>query len=236
MTRKVTLTTVRRGPSWTPQKSTAPRTSSLDTGTGGGTGSPGNPPSPFRGEEGGSVIPTSEPTKNEEKTNQVTSLMDQLQSLDKATRKQVLDQLALQVHNEHSRGGDNRDLDMWAAAIQTALQSAIGGGGGADCGLLMIKRFCAPRANWGPVEEFMTSSNLISLKVNERNAVYRMLARLLVEHCQRVCQFTGAPLTAKFVAAKCSELPGVFDKAFPGYLRMGIALVVARQLGARSVG
>jgi hypothetical protein len=78
----------------------------------------------------------------------------------------------------------------------------------------------------------MRSSKLGELQVNVRQAVYRTLGRLLVEHAHEVSRRSGAPLGPKLVGQCVGNLPGVFERSFPGYLAAGLAPVVARQMQA----
>jgi hypothetical protein len=69
--------------------------------------------------------------------------------------------------------------------------------------------------------------------VVERGSVYRMLAALLVDHARSISDFTGAPLGPKLVGSCTGNIAGVFEKAFPGYVRAGLAKIAARQLVTR---
>lgn len=80
----------------------------------------------------------------------------------------------------------------------------------------------------------MTSSKLSELRVVERQAVYNLLAELLVEHAGYVARKSGAPLGPKLIGQCTGSLPGVFEASFPGYLAAGLAPILARQMAPRS--
>mgnify|MGYP003507604151 len=142
-----------------------------------------------------------------------------------AERKQLLDHLALgmQVSKKES-GKINRDLDMWLSAVVDALDSILKTGGTSVPSLGVVKRLHS--AQWPPVEQFMIGSKLMEMKVLERQAVYKLLAKLLVDHAHYVAKKSGAPLSTKLVFNCINNLPGLFDGAFPGYLACGMAKAV----------
>ena len=180
----------------------------------------------------GSPAPSFPPPPTEGKENQsTTSLLEQASKLTKDERQQLLDQLAL-LNQLGSVAANNRDLEMWSQAVYEALGEAIGASGGDGYGLMLVKRSLAVSACWRPVERFMQISELAELKVVERQAIYFMLARMLVEHAAYVARKSGAPLSPKLVGSCTGSLPGVFDANFPGYLAAGLAPMVARQMQA----
>ena len=171
------------------------------------------------------------PTEGKEKHIQVTSLLEQASKLTKDERQQLLDQLAL-TNQLGSVAANNRDLEMWSQAVHEALGEAIGASGGDEYGLMLVKRSLAVSACWRPVERFMQISKLAELRVVERQAIYFMLARMLVEHAAYVSRKSGAPLSPKLVGSCTGSLPGVFDASFPGYLAAGLAPMIAKQMQA----
>lgn len=122
---------------------------------------------------------------------------------------------------------------MWAEAVYDALVALNGGSGRGLPGPALIKRAMGQGSAWSSVAGFMESSKYDALKVVERQAIYQMLAKLLLEHAQDISEHTGAPLTPKLLATCCSNITAIFNRAFPGYLRAGLGLIVARQLTAR---
>lgn len=150
-------------------------------------------------------------------------------NLTSAQRRELLDQLALQ-NQLAAKAAANPDLGMWAEAVRTALEGLIGYGAGESYGVMLLKRLLGPSACWRPVEQFMSASGLAALRRPERLAVYHVLARFLVEECERTCRFTGAPMSAKFVASQTGNVGGLFERNFPGYIAAGLAPMVARQM------
>lgn len=161
--------------------------------------------------------------------NEVEALLEQAKHFTAKQRQELLDQLSLA--NQMTRSaGDDRDLDMWATAVYDALTNCAASSEASGFGKLLVKRALAPTQNWRPMQSFMQESRLCELKVVERASVYHMLAELLVGHAQVVADRSGAPLGPKLVGSCAAGIAGVFDKAFPGYLRAGLAKIAARQL------
>lgn len=175
------------------------------------------------------MVPQASPaSKEKEKNVDLTGLLRQAQALAPQERQELLDRLALMASEPVP--GTERDIEMWSASIYKALQSALGESAGAMGGPMLIKRIVAAPSSWRPVEKFMQASRLDQLPVRERQAVYVMLADLLVKHARHVARRASAPLSPKFVANCTGSISGVFDAAFPGYLHAGLAHIVARQL------
>ena len=177
---------------------------------------------------GGDVIPHPY-TGGARAHEDVDSLAEKAKRLSSRERRELLDLLALD--NQISRASSrSRDLDMWAEAVLTALEDAIGSGNEQNYGLVLVKRTVGSSSNWRPVESFMRSSRLQELPSQERLSVYYMLARLLVDHARGISKRSGAPLSLKMIGNCSGEIAGVFDSSFPGYLASGLAPVVAKQL------
>lgn len=96
-------------------------------------------------------------------------------------------------------------------------------------GPLPLKRMLAARASWAPVEGFARAAGFHKMRVPERLAAYRLLATILVERCQQVARAVRAPLSGKLVANSTGELGAMFDAAFPGYMRAGIAGIIFKR-------
>ena len=76
----------------------------------------------------------------------------------------------------------------------------------------------------------MADAKLDKLAVPERQSVYNLLADLVVRHAHGISMRSAAPLSPKLVANCSNNVASIFDKAFPGYVRAGLAHIVARQL------
>jgi hypothetical protein len=163
---------------------------------------------------------------------EVTSVDDVLHLAAQMTakeRQELLDQLGLQ-NQLASKSVMNPDLEMWSGAVLTALNDAIGLGGGENYGVMLLKRLLGSSSTWRPVEQYMLSSGLSELNRNTRLSVYLLFARLLVEECRDLASVVGAPLSAKFVANRTGDLAGVVDRAFPGYAAAGLMPMVANRM------
>ena len=160
----------------------------------------------------------------------VSDLVTQAESLSLADQKELLARISLLTQTLPA--SEARDSDMWATAVYQALTAVVGGGGEGMAGPLAIKRVVTVPGAWGPVRSFMAASKMNSLTVSNRQSVYMMLAKLVVENARTVSRKAGIPLSAKLVANCSSNITGIFDQSFPGYLSSGLALMVARRLTA----
>lgn len=184
-----------------------------------------NPLPPSLGGEGG-FIRNHRSEKN--KNMDFDEILIKAKSLTAKQRQELLDQLSLA--NQISRAADqDRDLDMWVAAIHATLDEHGTSGEGSAYGQMLIKRLLGLSQNWRPVQHFMEVSKLADLKVVERASVYYMLAELLVKHARRISQKSGAPLGPKLVGSCASNIGALFEQSFPGYLQAGLAKIAARQ-------
>lgn len=195
------------------------------------TGAVGDTPTPppLRGGDGGGVVPASSRPNEQVPENNVDRILAATKNLTAKERQELLDQLALSAQMTRKADQD-RDLDMWAAAVYEVLVSSPGARGESGYGQMVVKRLLAPTAIWRPVQEFMAYSKLQELKVPERQSVYMLLAELLVRHAREVSERSGAPLGPKLVGNCTGDIRGVFEKSFPGYIRNGLAKIAARQL------
>lgn len=166
----------------------------------------------------------------EEQVQKITKLAEQLSP---AQRKQLLAELSLQ--GQASDLGDTRDLDMWAGSIYSALVASNGGGSGGVPGPAIVKRAVASNGAWGYVRGFMEDAGFDKLKVVERQTVYKLLADMVVQQAKHVSYKSNAPLSPKLVANCSVNVSGLFEQSFPGYLRAGLAHIVARRALAGSL-
>jgi hypothetical protein len=190
-------------------------------------------PPPLKGEGGGWGAPRRIVVENEKKENLASSVdLDGLvESLTPTLRKELLAKLALATQIA-TVDGSPRDQDMWAQAVYEALAQAQGAGGGGMPGPMVVKRSLASTGAWGSVSRFMASSKMDSLKVTERQSVYMMLAKLVVDQARYVSRESGIPMSPKLVGNCATNVAGIFEQSFPGYLGSGLALMVARRLTA----
>lgn len=205
MTKRVTLTR----PDRSAQKSYA-------KGPGGGS-----PP------KGGKQPPPA-PTQKNEKRDKVGELLDSAASMTAAERKELLARLSLA---DAAPGGQEREPELWSRAVHEALVDAAGSSPEGVPGVVVLRRLLGTPSAYGPVKAFMDASGLSErLNAQEHYAFFRVLACLLVEDAERVCQWSGAPMGPKAVAQRVPSVRGVFDKAFPTYVRNGLAHLVAKRL------
>jgi hypothetical protein len=188
-----------------------------------------NPLPPSFGGEGGFIRHAENKNENESKpVSKVDDLLNQAKLLTAKQRQELLDQLSLV--NKISRSADqDRDLEMWTQAVYETLVSVPTASEGSGYGKMLVKQVLSPSQAWRPIQDFMQQSQLCELKVVERGGVYYLLADLLVKYASKVSDRSGAPLGPKLVGSCTTNIAGVFDQAFPGYLRAGLAKIAARQ-------
>lgn len=182
------------------------------------------PPLPLGRGKGG-VYPTAEEGKNE-----VSELLSLAHKLSPTQRQELLDHLALSAQTPHrADAGQDRDVEMWSQALARGLQHALGASDGVPGGSMLFRRLVAPATAWKPIADFLTTSKIGDLTVAERQAAFDLLAELVVTQALKIARRSGAPISPKFVVNCTSNIAGVFDSAFPGYLEAGLAHIVARR-------
>lgn len=159
----------------------------------------------------------------------VADLLTAAQQLSAEQRKELLDRLALASQSTRSR--NDREVVMWAQALYEAIVDAFGSDAGVG-GPALVQRQVATAAAWRPVEEFMQTSGMKDCNVREQQAVYRLLARLLVDRARDVAARSRIPFSLKLTINCLGELRGVFEAAFPGYLRNGLASLIVRRMAS----
>lgn len=160
----------------------------------------------------------------EEGLDKVINLASQLTA---EQRKELLARLALGQQAEASR--PTRDQEMWSEAVYQGLKALNGAQDDTGHGFA-FKRVLSSSTAWRPVQDFMQHSDLAKLKVVERQSVYQMLAKLVVQNARWIARKSGAPVSAKLVGNCAANVGSLFDNAFPGYLESGLALLVAKRL------
>ncbi len=164
----------------------------------------------------------------------VDSILADTELLTSQERKQLIARLAL--NQQISTKGSDRDLDMWATAAYDGLVQELGHEAGAQVGPILVKRSLASPSAWAPVAAFMASSKLQEQSVTKRQAIYMMLAKLVIQNAKFIARKSGAPMSAKLIASCAANISSLFDNAFPGYLKSGLAHIVAIQLTAMRQG
>ena len=182
------------------------------------------PPSPLKGEVGGVNCFELSGGKNQVTVEDVLALASKLTE---AENKTLLAKLSLAQQTQSTQ---TRDLDMWSVAVYEAILAAQRGSDGAVQGPMLVKRAVSSHSNWSAVRDFMVASKLLSLSVTERQSIYQLLAKLVVQSARFIARRSGAPLSAKLVASCSVNVASLFDNAFPGYVASGLALMVAQQL------
>ena len=189
----------------------------------------GTPTPLYRGGMGGPQNTTASDHQQKEENN-IQALLDQFLTLPQQQRKLFLDQAAAAQLLDSANTEAARDVQMWSVAVYDALCAAVGGPGAINLGPLSVKKVLGAATAFAPVASFMSVGGMDTLPVVDRQAVYVLLADLLVKHAKGIARHTGTPLALKLVANCTNNVAGVFDNAFPGYLQAGLAPLVARQM------
>ena len=188
-----------------------------------------NPPTPdpsLEGQVGGGLPSSVLATEKDE----VEELVAKAKQLSPSKFKQLLAKLALANQNtsEHS----DRDVDMWASAVHDRLCMAVGGSGEGVAGPAVIKRVVGSPTSFGAVQSFMRLSKLAELTVTERQAAYSILAKLVIDHARYVSRESHVPMSPKLVSNCSTNITGIFQQSFPGYVESGLAKLVVRRMSA----
>lgn len=196
------------------------------------------PPTPLTGGMGGGVVAGS-PGKSISTGRRIgkptffQEFQTQALALDIQERKELLAQLLLAQAEQADPG---TDVDLWAAAVSSALQATLRGANGVTSGKLLARKLLGVSNAWAPVKDFAVAVGFDSMTRVEKQSAYQLLASLLMEHVRYVARKSGAPLSLKLVASCAPNLAGVFDQAFPGYLASGLAMLPFRQYARRKDG
>jgi len=157
--------------------------------------------------------------------DEVLNLVEQLSP---SEQKELLARMSLATQT--LQNGESRDTDMWSLSVYEALVASNGGDPRGLQGPALIKRLLGAPTAFGPIKDFMKSSKLSTLSVTERQSVYMMLAKLVVVRAKQVAQYQNIPLSVKLVANCATNITNLFDQSFPGYVKSGLVMVVARSL------
>ena len=144
--------------------------------------------------------------------------------------KQQLDRLAMALQERQQPSKGDRDLCSFSDAVHEKISELLAGSVAGNAGPLTIRQIFQAPAVWGPILAFLERSGYLALKPAEKTVVYRFLAELVVRHAYTVSRRSKAPLSPKLVASCSGNLGGLFERSFPGYLRNGLAHVVATKL------
>lgn len=175
---------------------------------------------------------TDQEKEREEDQDLLAHLIAESSRLDLADVKRLYEHLALELMAPPS---DSRDVDMWAHAVYQALARALGTQGGGLPGPLAIKRLLSARSAWAPVDGFMRDAKLADLMVAQRQAIYVLLASLLVDLAIEVARHAHIPVSAKLVANNAVNLAALVERSFPGYVRSGMfAAIALRQFAGQA--
>jgi hypothetical protein len=154
----------------------------------------------------------------------------ELENMSTSELKQHLDCIALVLQERQRPSKNDRDLCSFADAVHEKTAELLAGSVAGNAGPLAVRQIFQTPAVWGPILAFLERSGYLALKPAEKTVVYRFLAELVVRHAYTVSRKSRAPLSPKLVASCSGNLGGLFERSFPGYLRNGLASVVAGKL------
>jgi hypothetical protein len=155
------------------------------------------------------------------------TLLEHVEKLDRKAAQQLLDQLALRMSISDRKLHD-RDLQMWTECVHKELNKRVSGDD--SFGITLVSKAVSEKAVWKPVEEFMQAAQLDGRTSVERRAMYAMLAELVLDEALHETNRRGWHRLALKTVVDCAKsIATIFDYAFPGYLRSGLAFMVADQ-------
>lgn len=155
---------------------------------------------------------------------------NEIEKMSTSELKQQLDRFALALQERQQPGKSDRDLCAFADAVHEKMSELLAGNIAGNAGPLVVRQLFQAPPVWGPILAFLERAGYLALKPAEKTVVYRFLAELVVRHAYTVSRRSKAPMSPKLVASCSGNLGGLFDRSFPGYLRNGLAAVVARRL------
>ena len=153
-----------------------------------------------------------------------------VEGMSTAEIKRQLDRLALVLQERTQPSRQDRDLNSFSDAVHEKMGELLAGNVAGNAGPLAVRQLFQAPSTWGPISAFLERAGYLALGPVEKVAVYRFLAELVVRHAYTVSRRSRAPLSPKLVASCSGNLGGLFERAFPGYLRNGLAPMVARRL------
>lgn len=169
---------------------------------------------------------TAEAASDQRPNLDIDEVLDHAMKLDRKQAKQLLDQLALRMQMT-DKSLHNRDLEAWVSCVHNELNRELGAEN--SYGIMQVRKALGEPECWRPVEAFMAAAGMESRTSAERRAMYMLLAELLIEHTRYETRRMKFGLVLSSVARYVVDLVAIFDDAFPGYLRSGLAFMVADQ-------
>lgn len=163
------------------------------------------------------------------KINQGANSMN-IQTMSLVELKKQLDALALVYQERQKPGSQDRDVGLFSDAVHQKLDELLAGNITGNVGPLAIRELFRVPGTWGPILAFLERTGYVALPPAEKAVIYGFLADLVVRHAYSVSRRSRAPMSPKLVANCSGNLGSLFDREFPGYLRAGLAKLVAKRL------
>lgn len=174
------------------------------------------------------------PAQTNNKENSYLQILEQVKNLNKANKANMLDWLALDAMQSKVASKD-RDLGMWIVSVYACLQQANAEGCIACPAPLVLKRLISAGKSYAHLEQFMQSTNLAQAKVTQRQAIYHLLAGILLTHAKQLAAGVQIPLTPTLMLNQCANIVAIVNQALPGYAEAGLLPILAHQLSGGSV-
>ena len=152
--------------------------------------------------------------------------LDHVSKLDRKQAKQMLAQLSLRMETS-DKAVQNRDLEAWCASVHAELSKELGTD--RAYGLMQVRKALSEPEHWEPVEAFMEAANFDQYTSAQRRAMYMLLAEMVLDRAYEDTKRFGGTVTLLAIGRCTVDLVRIFDDAFPGYLRSGLAFMVAEQ-------
>lgn len=164
--------------------------------------------------------------------NHIKELKLFLRKLPKSLKKELSDFLLWETASASSKNVD-RELNLWVDSILFYLRTILP----STSDKIMPKNpiYKSFVESHREVSAFCAGSDVPVMTIYQRALLYNILAELLVKYSAALARKHKFPLSLKYVLQSSSRIPGLFDSAYPGYLRSGLLLMVlkSRQVSER---
>lgn len=173
------------------------------------------------------------PSRNlcpQQNKNSIPIMLTDINTLPLAELKAQLDRLALAYQERQKPSTQDRDLGLFSDAVHSKITDILAGNIAGNTGPLAVRELFRVPGIWGPILAFLQRTGYAELPPAQKVVIYSFLAELVVRHAYTVSRRSKAPLSPKLVASCSGNLGGLFEREFPGYLRSGLAKIVASRM------
>lgn len=149
-----------------------------------------------------------------------------LSKINKKTQKELSDFLLLELKPKEK--DSERELNIWISCVLTHLKAVLPATSAQIARNSPIRKLCSE--SYYEVSKYITAGNVPKLNIIRTSALLNLLAELLVRHCNGVSKKKNFPLSLKYILQSTYLVSGLFDNAFPGYMKNGMLDIVLDKL------